>query len=35
MNDDEVIRRKTNDDKDSSRDVFRDRDSALEKRKRI
>jgi hypothetical protein len=35
MNDDEIIRRETNDDEDSFRDVFRDQDSALDKRKRI
>jgi hypothetical protein len=35
INDDEIIRRETNDDEDSFRDVFRDRDSAFEKRKRI
>jgi hypothetical protein len=35
MNDDKVVRYKTNDDEDSFRDVFRDRDSAFDKRKRI
>jgi hypothetical protein len=35
MNYNEIIRRETNDDEDSSRDVFRDRNFSFEKRKRI
>jgi hypothetical protein len=35
MNENEIIRRETNDDENSFRDVFRDRDFAFEKRKRI
>jgi hypothetical protein len=35
MNDDKIIRRETNDDEDSFRDVFRDRNFAFKKRKRI
>jgi hypothetical protein len=35
INNDKIIRRETNDDEDSFRDVFRDRDSAFDKRKRI
>jgi hypothetical protein len=35
MNDDEIVRHEINDDENSFCDVFRDRDSAFNKRKRI